>query len=390
MRQIFYFIVFLLLFVQTFFGQEVIHIDPLHTSYKTIALSDLVETIEYIPLETNDNCLIGDVGSNEIIFSNNYILVHSKLFYLFIRNGKFVTQIGNIGNGPGEYLEYAARPFSIDEENQRISISHSLGTEMKLMIYDFRGKYLNSVTVDKRLGAIFHAKFDKKYIMMNLNNVAKAGEPPFNYSIFSDDYKLITEKIKNVDYTIQQTSGGFVIPKEEGFFHYLYNRMLHVKGSLNDTIYSITQNLSFLPKYIINTGRYAITKQILSDWVMFERVYQSRVFISSVFENDNYVLISYRYQNKNYYHLYDKKRHDSMLSNSTTGIPNDYDGGMDFWPKIQNGNEFITWYNAYLFEDNVNRLKPKGSENDVGKYKKMRKEIDLESNPVLVIIKMKQ
>ncbi|MDR2148459.1 MAG: 6-bladed beta-propeller [Tannerella sp.] len=394
MKLIFYSIIFNLISIQTFIGQDVIQIDPERISCGTLTLSDLIESIEYIPLETNNDCLIGDIGkNNSVILSNNYILIQcstTQLFYLFNRAGKLVKKIGNIGNGPGEYLRYGAVPFAIDEENQRIILRNN-GAESKLIFYDLRGKYLRSVSVDEKLGAVFHAQFDDRFVMMHLNNPFKAGIPPFNYSIFSDDYKLITEKIKKADYTIRpRSSNQFTVTKEEGFSYYLYNGLLHVKGALNDSLYSISRNLSFLPKYIINPGKYSFTRQILSDPALFDRVFQYRVYLTSIFETDGYVLISYRYQNKDYYHCYDKRLHSSMLFNSASGIPNDYDGGLDFWPNQQNGNEFITWYQAYLFEENDNRIKPKGSKNAVEYFKKLRKDMESDANPVLVIAKMKQ
>ena len=392
MRRLFYFFIFTLLSVQTFIGQDIIQIDPVRTSKTTLALSDMIESLEYIPLETNDKCLIGDILPYKIFFSTNYILIYSNEFYLFNRKGKFIAQVGRIGQGPGEYYG-SPWPLSIDEENQRIIISNSIGsrtgTECKLMFYDLKGKYIRSVTVDNRLGAIFHAQSDDKYVMMNLNHLTKEGIPPFDYSIFSNDFKLITERINHVDYIIQPTSRGFEV-RGDKFSYYLYNGKLHVRGPLNDTVYSISQNLSFVPKYVLNAGMYVVTKQMFSDATLFDRLIQDRVFLTTIFETDNHVLVSYRYHNKENYLLYDKKRPGSVLFNSDSGIPNDYDGGMDFWPKYQNGKEFITWYNAYLFDDNKNRLKPKGSQIAIDKYNKMRKAIDSESNPVLVIVKMKQ
>jgi len=394
MKRIVYFLFFLLLSVNILIGQDIIQIDPVRTSKTTLALSDMIESIEYIPLETGDKCLIGDVFPYNIIFSTNYILISSNEFYLFNRAGKFITQVGRVGQGPGEYYGIAW-PLTIDEVNQRILITHNPGSqdgkERRLIFYDLKGKHIQTISIDVRLGAIFRAKSDDKYVMMHLNNPVREGIPPFDYSIFSADFKLITEKIKHVDYTIQPdySLGSITIPGDERFCYYLYNSKLHVRGPLNDTVYSISQNLSFVPKYVLNAGRYVVTKQMLSDAALFKSLIQDRVFLTTVFETDSHVLISYRFNNKDNYFLYDKKKHGSVLFNSEAGIPNDYDGGMDFWPKYQNGNEFITWYNAYLFDDNKNRLQPKGSKIAIDKYNKMRKAIDSESNPVLVIVKMK-
>jgi len=81
--------------------------------------------------------------------------------------------------------------------------------------------------------------------------------------------------------------------------------------------------------------------------------------------------------------------------NIASGIPNDYDGGLDFWPKQQQENEFITWHNAHLFLENENMIKPKGSAeaieqfiNVTQKIKEIQSESNTESNPVIVIVKL--
>ena len=67
--------------------------------------SDFVSDIEYIALETNSQCLIGNPCNVSI--SENYILVYSIKeveFLLFSRTGKFIRKIGQMGNGPEDYL----------------------------------------------------------------------------------------------------------------------------------------------------------------------------------------------------------------------------------------------------------------------------------------------
>jgi hypothetical protein len=399
MKRIFYSFVVMLLCVQTMTGQDIIQIDPERISRGTLTLSDMIESIEYIPLETNSNCFIGDIhASEDVLISDNYIFVCCKTTqscYLFNRAGKFIAKIGNKGNGPGEYL--LPNLFAIDEKSRQVILSDPRGpADMgKLLYYDLNGKYVKSVSVDSRLTGFFHTQFDDKHVVMQNNNPFRAGDPPFNYYIFSNNNELITQKIKNIDYTtIRQ--GTFIM---QSFCYYLRQGQLHVKKeALNDTIYSISKGLSFSPKYIINAGKYSLTAQLLSNPDLFGREKNNRVLFSSAFETDNYVLISFIYKEKNYYQYYDKNRRQSSLFNSVSGIPNDYDGGWEFWPRKQKENELITWYNAYLFEEkNDNKLKPKGPQKAVEHQKKTINEIikyqtqyKTEANPIIVIAKLKQ
>jgi len=394
MMRIFYPIVFLLFSAQYALTQSVIRIDPERTPQGTMKMSDLIESVEYIPLETNTNCLIGDLKKNNFVkLSGNYIIVDctiSQSFYLFNRSGKFIAKIGSLGGGPGEYTRYSASIFSIDEKNKQIILAKSIGREntCQLMYYDLNGKYIRSLSVDRSLAGIFHAEFNNKHIVMHINNPFKEGDPPFSYSFFSDDYSLIKQEIKNIDYTTirpgEVSTMGY-------FYHYLYSGNLHVKSAfLNDTVYSIGKDLSFFPKYIIQSGKYSLTTEILSDPDLYKSLYKNRIFLWSVFETNSYVLISYLYKEKYFFQYYDKLKNISLLFDSTSGIPNDFDGGFDFWLKQQNENEYITWHNAYLFEENTNKLSPKGTQNAIENLKKITREIDLDANPVIVIVKFKQ
>ena len=83
-------------------GDSSIQIDWDNTS-----LGDFdVENIEYIPLETTDNSLLGSV--NKVLFRNNCFYVMDKMsggVYVFDRRGKFLSSIVKPGEGPEEYIE---------------------------------------------------------------------------------------------------------------------------------------------------------------------------------------------------------------------------------------------------------------------------------------------
>ncbi|MDR2382748.1 MAG: 6-bladed beta-propeller [Prevotellaceae bacterium] len=68
-------------------------------------LSEIVEDIVFIPLETTEKCLIGRIRS--IHCSNDYIIIidaDPNQILLFDKAGKFIRTIGSKGQGPGEYI----------------------------------------------------------------------------------------------------------------------------------------------------------------------------------------------------------------------------------------------------------------------------------------------
>jgi hypothetical protein len=68
-------------------------------------LSEIIDTVIYIPLETNKECLIGRI--DKIIQHNNVFYICDRItntLFLFDKNGKFKSKYNKIGRGPYEYL----------------------------------------------------------------------------------------------------------------------------------------------------------------------------------------------------------------------------------------------------------------------------------------------
>ena len=163
---------------------------------------------------------------------------------------------------------------------------------------------------------------------------------------------------------------------------------------MNDTVYEVSLNNLFLPKYVIKAGKYSVTPEIKSDLKRYFDLARSYVVPLSVFEARNYLFLSYQYKEIKYYCYYDKTTKTLNYFDSKQGIPNDYNGGFDFWPyhiSGQSNNEFYTFYNADKFSDQPQQKKyaPKGSPASIKQVKDLFQKMDPEANPVLVITKMK-
>ena len=69
---------------------------------ETIGLSQIASNIEYIQLETKDDCLMWG-GVKRYLFTDDFIFISNKDHILkFSREGKFIRKIGSPGRGPGE------------------------------------------------------------------------------------------------------------------------------------------------------------------------------------------------------------------------------------------------------------------------------------------------
>lgn len=116
--------------------EELVELDPsLLRDTVIFPLSYFTEEPEIIKLDNRDEAL---TGAPYAYVSDHYIMtgmVNNIPFKLFDRQGKYIADVGGIGQGPGEYrFIYAAK---IDEYTQRIYMLPFFGKE--LLVYDFKG-----------------------------------------------------------------------------------------------------------------------------------------------------------------------------------------------------------------------------------------------------------
>lgn len=90
---------------------------------------------QFIPLETNDSCLIASV-SDMVFDSSRLYLIDGKsnLVFAFSLSGEFISQVGNVGSGPSEY-QYPVN-LHIDKTKQELIVADA--NTPKLVYYDLK------------------------------------------------------------------------------------------------------------------------------------------------------------------------------------------------------------------------------------------------------------
>lgn len=107
---------------------------------RDVLLSSLIDSLEIIRLENADDAYL-KIGN--VVVSDNYIALISymeKPTKLFKRSGEYIGNIGNYGQGPGEYTFLYNVLF--DENNGRIHVG--LYNSNHLMTYNLKGEYIAS------------------------------------------------------------------------------------------------------------------------------------------------------------------------------------------------------------------------------------------------------
>lgn len=128
---------------------------------RTVCCSELFDSLWYVPLETNDKCLIGSI-SKVLFTEEEFIVVDRKTQRIlrFSANGDFLNQIGDIGRGPREYVLIG----DIECHGKGDKGHLYIGTFDKLLHYRLNGVFVESIPLIGR----------KEYIIIDTSSIAVA------------------------------------------------------------------------------------------------------------------------------------------------------------------------------------------------------------------------
>lgn len=168
---------------------------------KTMNYQPLLDSINYVPLETTDQSLIGNIGKIYVTPSNILIFDSKQTaILLFDKEGKFIRKIGQKGRGPEEYLFFNEIVF---ERKTEIIYAHERYLN-KIFKYNLKGELLEQIL----------SKFE-------FNSFCKAPQGYWLYSCFKENnpkgYNLML-----VDEKMQNMTAGF-FPQNPAFVNTTFN-----------------------------------------------------------------------------------------------------------------------------------------------------------------------
>lgn len=109
------------------------------TIKEEIDVANCFDLVDWLPLETGKDCLLGYVNKIEAFNGDYYILDVSQRHNItvFDSQGKYLRSIGVMGHGHGEYPSIS--DFTIDRERGRVVV---LSGPSKVFVYDLNGAFL--------------------------------------------------------------------------------------------------------------------------------------------------------------------------------------------------------------------------------------------------------
>ena len=350
--------------------------------------SDFISDIEYVSLETQPQCLIGEFY--DISISENYILVYSSTeanCFLFSRNGKFIRKIGQRGNGPEEYVN-GLYLIKIDEKSGVVFL---MGVRA---IYSYRitGEFIKKLDLSelyKKVGV--RRLFNEMHWKDDL--FCASGDEAYSFVIFSLDGEIVKSFPNYIKKEFNLYSPG------DDFYYFTYKERIYIKEIKGDTLFMVNDQLDFVPELVLD----------LYDKGVEPPYYKG--LIRSIFISDKYL-----FMHGTVFCLFEKDKkklsiikHDPSIIRERTisnesikmrfyGLTNDIDGGLAFFPfeyfyKIHNDNQFVRGFQSYelkkyLTDEYLSTRKVKNPEAHK-RLKKLLADLDEDDNPVIMIATVK-
>ena len=235
--------------------------------------SDYIDSVVYVPLETSDECLVGEIS--DMHFVNDRIFVKSGFsIFIFSKDGKFISKISRRGRGHGEYSNMAG--WDVNPSNNEISIYSN--ADETVYVYSIQGNFLRSV----RLEGGIHRDF--------------CVLPNGNYLFYTPDYMknnyrgvLQTDpegKIINQPLVLSGSARKCILFNKN--FVHLSNGQVGLIGPFGfDNIYHISTDTSEIAYHI--TTNVKIAQSVLEDDTPGSFMEQELYCLESYLETDNIV-----------------------------------------------------------------------------------------------------
>lgn len=263
-------------------------------NYTPKELSEIIDSIKIIPLETTDNSLIGFLS--ELKYDDGYFFVqdgYNRLVSVFDDNGSFLRQLTRKGNGPGE-VRYP-ESFSLDKIHKEVWISNN----NNFMRFDYQGKYLGHRN--------YSLSFSDFYVDTDYDiyfYTSKSDNAHIQDGFLTGDLTLLTTDDKKQTWFKSDLVGHYRPNISKTYYVANHPFSLQKDGSatfsyvFNDTIYSIKDNL-IIPKYCIHlTGNSISSKKLnnmpgeaVKEYVNNHSKLQWNM--NGVYETPSYLLFSY-------------------------------------------------------------------------------------------------
>ena len=366
----------------------VINIPQALDNIKLVNLSEVAESVKYIPLETTGKALIGNVSALYCDERYIYVVDENNAIRIFDIKGRFIKNINRVGRGPGEYIGDVRNIF-LSGGNLIVT------TDYEVMEYDSNGNFIKKTVLPKVDDYIQRSPIrinENRYLSVMFRPHGTAEYSAVIYDSFLNIQKMIP--IPRISKANTQSSSsdmeyggvvGFTAVEVARIFKYDNHVRISYPGT--EEILS-TDGSNIDTAYVIDYGKYRQPEGV------FASANDYYINLVGFFETENYLLFNTtlgRVLNNSptlARALYDKKTMETTILydnvSKREGLRDDIYGGPQFWPRSASGRHtFISSRSAISMKSYVEK-------NSVSEeLSTLISGLTENSNPVVIIVEMK-
>jgi len=355
--------------------------NPEKKSALDFPLSEICSDIQYIKLDS----IIPLAGIRKIEFDHDIIVLQDKIkgIIKFDKTGKFLSQIGSIGKGPGEYsLTYSK--FTIGNNGKNVYV---LDHFKDVLVFDENNQYTNKFSINGEIIANDVFSISQNRLLFASGN--PTGDFKYKWIVTDNSGKMIYTKKNSVNFKIKKGAGPLpaqIIFKRDSIVYYF--------EQYNDTIFQIGPD-SFKTFGFFDLGKYRLTPEIAERDGLFNAG-NSYLIPLNIYETRKYLIIEYIYKNFKMA-LFNKETEELNIINNCPApkrLLNDFDSGLPFSPISEFNNHLTCVVNPFELKKHV---ASDAFKNSTPKFPEKKKELEKlanslneNDNPVLMLVKLKE
>lgn len=306
-----------------------IDLEQIANSEGDVKLSDIVKSISYIPLETNQECFF---NPSQTLFRGNWIYVNDRnngKVFLFDKTGKFIRQIGSIGKGPGQHpgcYTMSATP-----------------TGDKVFMLSKKTNWVYCYTIEGDFEFSYRVGYPT-WKFATIENDQQIFLSPFGFP--SKDSAKFLYYLQDPDGKVQRKYYSSQIVPISGEFNlgrfYANEKQILTHQPFNDTVFEVSQEGEFSPKYHLNFGNNRFPDEVWYDKDNYRKNQFDYFNWLSLVEVNDKVFVRFYSQREYKIGILSLKDGQSTGLKSVKGLlENNLDGGPDFWPSHTDGNNTV-------------------------------------------------
>lgn len=313
-------------------SENMIDLESVIDEYIVVNLSTLCDSAYCIGLETTDEALLANNVSLIYMDTEDIFINSEKMIYRFGIDGHFKNKIGKIGGGPSEYFIPYKR--IVDPEHKRLLF---LVENNEIQFWDYNGFFIESVKIDKSLGAISYLEILPNSKFVCELNKCKESATISCLAVFEYNGKILWKKELYRDYLSVNKSIN------QSAIMYKTGDEVRYKNPYNDILYSCNGDLLRIERTFF-LGEYSPTRDILEDINRKDELVSDFVQILDINESEQYYYLLMLNQKELQGIIIDKNKnyivYNSRMKNPKKGggIKNDLFGIGNLWPNYISKN----------------------------------------------------